>query len=338
MTNRQGNKVSELTFWDPFWVRPRDWVDWMLNVNQIRYSVNVSDGFGGTISGNGTSNLTKGDPLIGPDEDAPTIYKRERRWIPKGDGDSGESDYLDAYDFLRTSLIGNIDDITRTANPFPPNDAFESSLETNTASGSYGSYGVEAWRDWPDFENDNFATTAPVVTVRNNSIFATDQSLWRKVWEEEDRAEGVPNPGWRYQIPFSCSAGVGLGWCGPVTVITNFNPAAGPVPWMPIYESVLEGADVLIGGNSYGDEVSDPQSSGDPPTGYREINVDFTLTALSGAEYTIRPRLQSGLGSARTQIDPDTRYNDGTPFNSTGIGEFAAYSMSGQVRIDLEKV
>jgi len=337
MIDRDGIKVSNLSL-DPFWVRPKDWVDWMINVNQINYLIDVQDGFGGSVSGDLVSELTSGPPVA---NEEPTIYRREQRWIPKGEGDN--PDYLDAYNSLRVSTL-SFPDKARTAKPYPPSDYNRADIELNPINGSYGNYGVQAWREWPLFDTNDFSYTTPVVSVSNNSQIATNQSLWRKAWEQEDIEEGMPNPGWRYQIPFFCEIGVELGHCGPVFVSENFDPNTGPVPIMPIYEDVFEGGRVDIGGNAYLNEIENSEDFEEPedpfeiPSDYQEIEVDFILTALSGDEYTMRARVQSGLESARTQTDPSTEYNDGTPFNTTGEGEYAAYSMSGEVRINLQKV
>ena len=324
MTTRFFEKItSELE--NPFWVHPRDWYDWMLNVDQVKFEVDFNDGFGGSASGNNTVDLVTGNP-----DD--TIYDRDFRWLPT----QRDQRYLDAYDHLRPSFY-SFTPGPREALPFPPTN-YSSDIESEP--GTYGEYGVSSWRDWPLFEDEDFSYTDSVISMRNIEQTINPKVMWRKIWKDEDRDEGLPNPGFRYQIPMSCLAGVDMGSCSyPGFYSLNFNPNIGPTPYMAIYDSVFEGAAAFIGGNAYADEIEDPlEHDGGPSDGWEEMNVEFKLVALSGREYVVRPRIQSGLESATAFIEPDPRFNEELfPFAKNGDVNYGGYECSGYATATLQK-
>lgn len=325
MTTRYFENLSD-SLETPFWVHPKDWYDWMLNVDQVSFQMIFNDGFGGSTSADNIEQLVVGDP-----DD--TVYNRDFRWLPM----QGDQKYLNEFEKLRASFL-SFTPQAMEAWPFPPtNYETENKDEVN---GSYGNYGVSSWTDWPLFDEDKFSYTIPQCGMRAANRIINPKVMWRKVWEDEDKEEKLPNPGFRYQIPIDCSAGVYMGSCAyPPTVITNFDPTLGPVPYLAVYDDVFEGANVLIGGPAYADEIGDPlEHDGEPSSGWEEMNVDFKLVALSGREYTVRPRVKSDLSSAVSFTDPSPLWNERQlPFDSTGSTPYGGYECSGTATITLEK-
>lgn len=297
-----------------------------MNVDRVDFSIDFDDGFGGSVSGTSTSVFT-----VGPPDDY--VYDRNRRWIPKSD-DTPEK-YLNFWESLTGPVYGPGLSSYR-ASGFQPSNARPEDLEA--VGGSYGNYGVTHWIEWPLFDNDVFTATFPSVGFSIGSEYTNTRVLWRRAWEIEDKADNVPHPGFRYQVPCQCFIDTSLGNCRyPGVTFINFNPIAGPIPLYKLYDPVNEGCFAEIGGPAYQPEIDDPTDLGTIADGYQEVDFTFSLQFPSGKVYEIKPRVKSGLDSALNFVEPDPRFNSGDSFKAGGGAEYAPYNFSGWANAVLYK-
>lgn len=329
LMNRSGKKLQDLFNPEtPFWVRPNDWIDFMLNVNAVRVFGDVEDGYGGTFSYNYTSQLTFGDPND-------TLYGRHKRWFPQKEVLGVPYKGYDFFDYIRPSLFSG-GGVYREGRPWAPEDRnspAESDVEIEL--GSYGNYGVQAWREWPLFDTANFSYTIPYGSMSFDTSLPEETSLWRKVWYDEDVADDIPNPGWRYHIPVSCRAGTTLGWVDyPPILSVNFNPTVGPIPYLPVYEDADEGVEIVIGGAAHQPEIEDPQATGLADE-YAYVDAYFNLKCPSGKVYTEQAALPKEIASLANSVDPNPLYNDNTPFNTSGDADHVGFQMTSNFTMEL---